>query len=202
MPCQAIYGDRVLLPDNSYRISYYTRSIGFNINLPKYNGGELWHSYLNRVAIANNLPSADVLLGELSPLGDANWNKTQRLDYDCMKEASHSITIENHDDWILSGTTFQGRTPLMSRIMAARRIYRYCMPSSMHSKIIGTQPEFIQELRVCPECFSSHETGLYCLGDIHTQMHVPNPHPSMGHLKQGSVYRLNSHTLSTESIDG
>ena len=125
-------------------------------NLPCYHEGELWHSYLNRVAIENGIPDAKRLLELCSCLGPTDWTDNQRLNYECMKEASRGILKSDGDDWILTGTLFKGMSPLLL-------------------------------------CF---------LGDIHTQMHIPNPILRWDIINRGDVYRLNSHTLSTECIDG
>ena len=152
------------------RKGIYTESIGFNINLPIYNEGELWHPYLNRVAISNNLPSADSLLGQFSPFGEKNWTRTQHLTYDCQKPAARSIILGNGDDWIMSGTTFKGRAPLTNRLMAARRIYSYSMPSSMKTKLMVPLAAYVQDLKVCPECRKEEGEKWY----YHTDLQMPD----------------------------
>ena len=104
-------------------------------NLPCYHEGELWHSYLNRVAIENGISDAKRLLDLCSCLGPTNWTKNQRLNYECMKEASRGILKETGEDWILTGTLFKGTSPLSSRLASTRRIYFYNLHISQTDKL-------------------------------------------------------------------
>jgi|GEM_PF-6027698 len=135
-------------------------------NLPAYHEGEMWHSYLNRVAFANGFSSAMEMFAVTTD-SPAKW-KNQYLNYDCSKPIARTI-LKTGEDWILTGTTFKGMAPLMDRLNATRRISLYNTNSSMNSKLVTPMPAFIQELRICPECRQLEGDGWY----FHTELQMP-----------------------------
>lgn len=158
---------------NDYSIPTLVRTIapeGLIHNLPAYNEGELWHSYLNRVAIENGIPDAKTLLGLCSFLGPDNWTVNQKLNYDCMKEASRGILKTVGDDWILTGTLFAGLSPLSTRLDSTRRIYHYNFHSRLIDRLTGSLPAYIQNIKICPECRKNEGEGWY----FHTDLQMPD----------------------------
>lgn len=139
-------------------------------NLPCYHEGELWHSYLNRVAIENGIPDAKRLLELCSCLGPTNWTANQRLNYECMKEASRGILKETGDDWILTGTLFKGMSPLSSRLAATRRLYHYNLHSRLVDRLTGSMPAYIQGIKICPECRKGEGEDWF----FHTDLQMPD----------------------------
>ena len=142
----------------------------FPLNLLPYHRGELLHGYLNRVAMANDLPGMDYMQRHiLDPENAGLRNFT--YSYDCSGTASSIVRLEEEEksELISEGTIFRGEAPLEDRLSSALRIYRYNLPKSYVSPITGRNKPLLREIRICPECRREEGEDWF----FHTDLQMP-----------------------------